>query len=44
MPVEGALTHTHPSNFTIMTYNVLADLYATVSITLQSSLLKPLHM
>lgn len=31
LPVEGSTSREHPSNFTVMTYNVLADLYATVS-------------
>jgi len=29
LPVEGSTSREHPSNFTVMTYNVLADLYAT---------------
>jgi hypothetical protein len=30
LPVDGSPSTSHPSNFTVMTYNVLADLYATV--------------
>jgi CCR4-NOT transcription complex subunit 6 len=29
LPLDGSVSNTHPSNFTVMTYNVLADLYAT---------------
>uniref|UniRef100_A0A7S0R3W3 Endonuclease/exonuclease/phosphatase domain-containing protein n=1 Tax=Pyramimonas obovata TaxID=1411642 RepID=A0A7S0R3W3_9CHLO len=29
LPVEGSPANSHPSSFTVMTYNVLADLYAT---------------
>eukprot|EP00976_Prorocentrum_cordatum_P113304 1195676-Prorocentrum_minimum.AAC.2 len=30
LPVDGSPANSHPSSFTVMTYNVLADLYATV--------------
>ena len=29
LPIDGTPSTSHPSNFTVMTYNVLADLYAT---------------